>query len=84
LKPGTVTEDGKTLAEIIEFLIDRFTRLLDDLAKQDTTIVSNTEAITSSAPPEGSTIDSPANICIRSGKSVHLMHSTGTTKSTIA
>lgn len=84
LKPGTVTEDGKSLAEVIEFLIDRFTRLLDEVAKQATAIVSNTEATTSSARPERSTFDSPANICIRSGKSVQLMHLTDTIKSTTA
>jgi hypothetical protein len=84
LKPGTVTEDGKTLAEVIEILIDRFTRLLDDVAEQATTLVPNTETITSSALPERSTIDSPANICIRPGKSIHLMHPTGIIKSTIA
>jgi len=34
LKPGTVTEDGKTLAEVIDFLHSHFTGLLSDLAQE--------------------------------------------------
>jgi hypothetical protein len=31
LKPGTVTEDGKTLAEIVQYLLEHFAELLNRL-----------------------------------------------------